>query len=346
MYERGHDVLLISREPALPVEADLFDPYLEMGPLRHLPKIRALIAERLILRRLESFSPDIVHFHWLNATLSDLRLARRVSPLVVSVWGSDVLLDGSRWESPIRVYCKSRILAAAREVTATSAFLARQTQRWLPAGRTPHVVPFGVDCGRFNPKAPRPESPVPVIGYLKHYLPKYGPDVLLRAASLLLRAGIQFRLEMYGWMDPGPYRWLAHDLGLDACVRIAGSLAHEQVPDVMRGFDLFAMPSLHESFGVAALEASACGVPVVASRVGGVPETVLDGTTGLLVPPADPESLARALATLLRDRSLRARLGDAGREFVARAYRWETCVRQMEDLYVRIVEASTCRGAG
>src|SRR5260221_699253 len=91
MCDRGHDVLLISREPALPVAADLFDPYLEMGLFRHLPKIRVLIAERLILRRLEAFSPDIVHFHWLNATLGDLRLARRVRPLVVSVWGSDVI---------------------------------------------------------------------------------------------------------------------------------------------------------------------------------------------------------------------------------------------------------------
>jgi L-malate glycosyltransferase len=340
MCERGHDVLLIAREPALPVAADLFDPYLEMGLLRHLPKVRVLIAERLILRRLGSFSPDLVHFHWLNATLSDLRLARRVRPLVVSVWGSDVIWDGSRSESPLRAYCKSRILAAAREVTATSTFLARQTQRWMPAGRMPVVVPFGVDCRQFSPKVPRPERPLPVIGYLKHYLPKYGPDVLLRAASLLVRAGVQFRAEMYGWMDPEPYRRLAHGLGLDACVRIAGSLAHERVPDAMRGFDIFAMPSLYESFGVAALEASACGVPVVASRVGGVPETVIDGKTGLLVRPADPESLAQALATLIHDRSLRVRLGDAGREFVAHSYGWETCVRKMEDLYVRILESS------
>jgi starch synthase len=112
-----------------------------------------------------------------------------------------------------------------------------------------------------------------------------------------------------------------------------GVVPHERMPAFMWGLDVFVNPSRAESFGVAALEAAASGVPVVASHVGGLPEVVADGETGLLVPPEDPAALAAALAGLIRDPSRRRALGRSARERAVALYDWQACARRMEQLY-------------
>jgi glycosyltransferase involved in cell wall biosynthesis len=122
-------------------------------------------------------------------------------------------------------------------------------------------------------------------------------------------------------------------LGLGERVRFLGEVPHEQVPEVLQQLDIFAMPSTYEGFGVAALEAEAMELPVVASSVHGIPDVVVDGETGLLVPPRDRQALASALDRLVADGDLRRRLGQAGRAFVAEHYSWEENTAQMEALY-------------
>jgi glycosyltransferase involved in cell wall biosynthesis len=141
---------------------------------------------------------------------------------------------------------------------------------------------------------------------------------------------------MYGTLDPAPYRELIHRLGIADRVTVSGSVPHAEVPATLRRFDVYAMPSLSESFGVAALEASSCGVPVVASSVGGTPEVIRHGETGFLVPPCDPTALADALAELLREPERRHAMGRAGRAFVKGHYEWATCVDRMEALYEQV----------
>ncbi len=111
----------------------------------------------------------------------------------------------------------------------------------------------------------------------------------------------------------------------------------------MRGFDVFAMPSHEEGWGVAAAEASATGIPVVATRFGGIPEIVVDGQTGLLVPPSDPSALAAAIRRLAGDRDLRLALGQAGRARVESLFSWQRCVDLMESLYRDVASRSSSR---
>lgn len=333
---RGHDVLLVpldGRDPGVPIP--MFDPYRHMGPIRQLPRVRGLLAVRLIVRRLREWAPDVIHMHWLNVSSGMLHLTRRIGPFVLSVWGRDIIWDGPAPESRRRMRLKRRILERAARVTATSRFLADRTRPFLSDGRAVQVIPFGVDCSRFTPPATRARHARPVIGFLKHFAPKYGPDVLLEAAALLERTGVDFEVRMHGTRDAAPYQRRAESLGISHKVTFGGTVPHEEVPALLRTFDIYVMPSIHdsESFGVAALEASACGVPVLASRVGGVPEVVEDGLTGLLVPPADPAALAEGLRRLLGDPSLRDRMGTAGAAFVRRQYRWESCVERMEAVY-------------
>ena len=138
----------------------------------------------------------------------------------------------------------------------------------------------------------------------------------------------------------GPERKRIHGLvqtfGLDDCVQFLGE--RTDLPNVLRDADLFLLPSESESFGLAALEAMSCGVPVIASRVGGVPEVVVDGETGLLAPVGDVAAMAAHVVRLLADAPLRARLGAAARQRAEVAFPLEATVSKYEALYRRLLE--------
>jgi glycosyltransferase involved in cell wall biosynthesis len=135
---------------------------------------------------------------------------------------------------------------------------------------------------------------------------------------------------------------LAKDLAICDWVRFMGAIPHSQVPARLNQLDIFCVPTIvNESFGVGAVEAAACGLPVIASRVGGLPEVVRDGETGYLVPARDPSSLAECIHVLLVDSELRARMGAAGRRLVEREYDWAENVDRMEALYHQVVADGT-----
>jgi glycosyltransferase involved in cell wall biosynthesis len=147
--------------------------------------------------------------------------------------------------------------------------------------------------------------------------PRKGHDVLLRAVAGLVAAGLPLRVVIAG--EGGERARLEDDArALGGRVRLLGF--RDDLPACLAAADVVAMPSRHEGLGVAALEAMAAGRPVVASRVGGLAEVVADAETGLLVPPGDAVALGEALARLVRDAGLRARLGAAGRARVAARY--------------------------
>ena len=120
-----------------------------------------------------------------------------------------------------------------------------------------------------------------------------------------------------------------------------GRMDHSLLPDRMKRWRLSVIPSIHEAFGVAALESQAMGVPAVASRVDGLNDTVRHGKTGLLFPAGDSDVLAGAVVRLLQDRKLWRRMSLAGREFVAQHYNWHDIAVQWVDLYSRVRE-QTC----
>jgi starch synthase len=120
---------------------------------------------------------------------------------------------------------------------------------------------------------------------------------------------------------------------------IPGMLAKHEVIQILSHATVFACPSLYEPLGIVNLEAMACGAAVVASAVGGIPEVVLDGETGLLVPPGDEKALAAAINSLLRDPTRIAAMGARGRVSAESDFSWDRIARQTADVYRRLVSS-------
>jgi glycosyltransferase involved in cell wall biosynthesis len=344
---RGHRVLLVTTQPSLELPVSVFNPYEAMGRWR-LPKVHLVVAHVLTARAVDRFKPDLVHMHFVSEQPLIERLAARWPRFVVSVWGRDVVWDGPQPPPVTWVNRRRRILALADQVTATTEFLADHTRPLLRPGQPLTVIPFGVDTDVFRLRDRGTDNSALTIGFAKHFSRKYGPDVLIRSMVRVRRECPAARLIMVGDLERQPYQRLVDELGLNDVVSLQGPVAYESMAAFMQRLAVFCMPSVYESetFGVAAVEAAACGIPVVASRVGGVQAAVIDGSTGILVAPNDPDALADALIALLKHPERRYSMGTAGRAFACDRYRWVASVDAMESVYARVVSSSPRRASG
>lgn len=202
------------------------------------------------------------------------------------------------------------------------------------------AVPTGIDITTFDPDS-APDTlrdelgvgpEVPLVGIVAILRIKKGHRVLLEAVPRVLE---EVPEALFVFAGDGPQRSnierKIRELGLDGSVRLLG--LRKDVPAVLKGIDLFVLPTFEEALGTSIVEASAMGKPVVATRVGGVPEVLREGETGLLVEPEDPVGLAEAVVRLLKDRPLMESMGKKGRRLVEKEYTTERMVERMYGLY-------------
>ena len=196
-----------------------------------------------------------------------------------------------------------------------------------------HVVPPGVNPALFTGpfEDPFPSIGRPRVAFIGRLAPQKGVRTLLEAARLLRAPGAQILLVGDGPQRPTLEREVRR-LGIGDVVHFLGFVSHERVPAVLAHADLLVLPSLYEELGTILLEAMWEGVPIVASRTGGIPDIVDDGVNGLLVSPGDSETLARAIDRLLSSPDLARRLGEAARER-AKRYDWEVLAERVLEAY-------------
>jgi len=275
---------------------------------------------------------DIIHSHGrgaaLYAALAAGWLGRR--PLVHTVHRSDG--DRLPGNAPVRRWLASRIgCAVAVSDAARRAFVG---VNGFPAARTATIY-NGVDAAAFGQRAQAEEGD-PVIGAVANLSPDKDTETLLRAFLIVLRRQPRATLRIAGdGPAAGDARALCASLGLADRVTFLGF--RNDVPQLLPQFSVLAHATRTEGLGMALLEAMAAGVPVVASRVGGIPEIVEDGVTGVLVAPGDPAALAEAVAGLLGDRARRLRLAQAGRARVRAEFSVERMCGKYADVYRRLL---------
>jgi glycosyltransferase involved in cell wall biosynthesis len=325
LRDAGHrvDLITLIKDPRYDIGAINLNARFKPG---YLSKIFALREE------VQRINPQIFHSHFASS-FGFLASFVNHSRKIVSVWGDDII------EFPGRNFVNraiiKRSLRGARRLTATSHYLKDGALKLIRPKSEIAVIPFGIDLDYFRPFERGPQANTR-IGIIKWLLPKYGIDILIRAFALVIKAGHKAELAIAGRGDyEAEYKRLTIELGLSDKATFCGYIDHDRVPDFLGTLDIFAMPSTSdgESFGVAALEASATALPVVATRVGGVPEVVMDGVTGILVERSNVTQLAEALIKLIENPELRLRMGRAGRIYVEQKYRWQDNVAAMINLY-------------
>lgn len=341
-FAPGARLIQVDAGPAVVLDTDDLAPY-----------VGEFAAGVEAFRAREGVSYALVHAHyWLSVAAGEL-LAQRwhVPHLAMFHTLAEVKLRAraSEREPQARIEAEQRLVHAADRVVAATEH-ERQLLRQIygvPRERVA-VIPLGVDRNVFQPRdrdiartvlASRgvlESAGARVVLAVGRLEPLKGFDILIRALSQLTVED-----EVVLWIAGGDERSAPERSRLEAVarevrcaerVRFLGAVPHELLSTYYNAADVVVVPSFYESFGLVALEAMASGVPVVASRVGGLVATVSDGRTGYLVPWRCPEPFAEKVDLLLRNEPLRRALGEAGRTSMER-FAWESVAERLEDLY-------------
>lgn len=301
-----------------------------------LSKLRYLNTVSFIKKAINNFAPDIVHAHFASSYGLLGALAGK-HPYVVSVWGSDVYYFPRI--SPLHKLILKYNLAKADVVLSTSNVMAEETKRYTC--KEPDITPFGVDVEKFRPMdgGQRVDGEL-VVGTVKALRKVYGVDVLIRAFAKVrvMLQGRRMKLVIAGEGEEiENLMALCEELNVSADVDFVGRIPNAEVPGFISRMDVFVALSHNESFGVAAVEAMACEVPVVVSDADGFCEVVPDGVTGYVVPRGDDAAAAEKIAHLLLNPDLATKMGRKAREHVVVNYSWSASVDKMMQVYDRIL---------
>lgn len=361
LAQRGHEVEVFTRRDHqyLPNRVSVADGYrvvhVPAGPAHPLPKDELLsymgqFGEWLASRWMDGEAPDVVHAHFWMSGVAALTAARRLPrPLVVTYHALGAVkkrMQGDADTSPAdRIELERKVGMQAHRIIAQCADEAGELSGYGIGPDRLGLVPSGVDIDVFTPgmTEPKPAGRQRILAVGRMVERKGFSDVVralpaLPAAEFVVAGGpAAYPIKE----DPVAQSILevASRLGVTDRVRLLGSVPPEEMPAWYRSADVVTCTPAYEPFGITPLEAMACGTPVVAYRVGGLQDTVVDGRTGLLVPPGDIGELTRALGELLNDPERRRAYGEAARNRVTQHYPWPRIAERVEKVYNQAIAA-------
>jgi teichuronic acid biosynthesis glycosyltransferase TuaC len=364
----GHDVRVVSPTGWAPPLARRWSAHREVPGVAVVEGVRVLYPRMLVLprarlghrnadamlwavagplRRVHRRWPfDVVHAHML---VPDGWVAARVGaelgvPAVATAHRADVLDVPARGPRS-----RARVATAVEsidQVCSVSAAIGEAAAALAPPRRPVQVVPNGADTRVFAPRAAAaararlglPDDG-PIVSYVGKLVPRKGVDTLVEAMGLLARrpAGAPLLVAAGIGEDRPALERRAAELGVAERVRFVGKVDHDEVGWWMAAGDLFVLPSRSEGLPTVICEAMNVGRPVVATAVDGTPEIVRDGRTGVLVPPSDARALADALARVLDEPGLAARMSEEALRVGREEYTWEANARRMTAIYESLV---------
>jgi len=292
-----------------------------------------------IYKIVKSYNVRTINIHYPGFNTITFLLIKRLGlfkgRLIISFHGSDL-----RWGMPlvgINGFLWRTFLRNSDKITVVSQQLADPIVSRYPVLKdSVYVIHNGVDATKFE--SPRrhqlfQESAALVISVASFDFVK-GTDVLLRAMPVVLGRypGTKFMLVGESGREDDFLRILSRDLGVDASIDWYVDVPHEDIPKLLSRADLFVLPSRDEGLGLALLEAGASGLPTIATRVGGNPEVVQDGSNGVLVPAEDPAALAEAICWMFANRDSAIEMGRRFHRRVIDNFSWEAACRKYVEL--------------
>jgi N-acetyl-alpha-D-glucosaminyl L-malate synthase BshA len=355
LASRGHEVHLISTD--IPFRLGEFHPGLLFHqvetptyPLFREPQYILSLANKIV-QVARGHDLDVVHAHYAVPHATAAYLARevvrsshgrRVPKVVTTLHGTDITLTGN---DPSYSQIVAFSIEQSDAVTAVSHSLRAATRRELGIARDISVIPNFLDCA-VHRRLPVPElrkrfdaddGRTRIVIHVSNFRPVKRVPAVVQVFHRIQQQ-VPARLVLVGdGPELGIARRTAEELGIARLVHPAG--AQQEVLPLLSIADVFLLPSAQESFGLAALEAMACEVPVVASDVGGLPEVIEHGVSGFLHPPEDVEGMAASAVALLSDAALHGRVRDAAARRVHEMFCEERVVPMYEALYGAVLYA-------
>jgi D-inositol-3-phosphate glycosyltransferase len=334
----GYEVVHVPAGPAASVSKD------DLWP--HMGAFADCLTEMLKFQR-----PAVIHAHfWMSAWASGAAAARLGLPFLITFHALGTVkrrYQGPSDTSPLnRIRVETAVAGASDHIIATCSDEVRELGMLsVPASKV-SVVPCGVDLVHFSPASAANTSPVVPQRACRYRLlsvgrlvPRKGYDTTIEALAELPDTELLIAGGADATPEPEHDRLVAvaEQVGVADRVRLIGQVARADMPALLRSADLVVCSPWYEPFGIVPLEAMACGVPVVASAVGGMLDTVVDRVTGAHVPPRDPGALAEVVGALLDSPSRRVELSRAGLERVRSRYSWDRVAADTAAVYQRTV---------
>ena len=293
--------------------------------LKYAGKVKQIVGQ---------INPDVINVHYATSYGTVVALSG-LKGYALSVWGSDIYDFPNR--SILHKAMLKFSLSRAKYIFSTSDAMAEETQKYIK--KKIEITPFGVDMELFSPdKRDRDTFDGKfVVGTVKALTPKYGIEYLLKAVAIIKneypQIPIKLRIAGKGSHEE-VYKDLALSLGIDDITTWLGFIPQERAAREWANMDVGIVASIldSESFGVSAVEAQACGTPVVISDVPGLMEATSPGQTSVVVPRRDEKALADAIIKLYKDPNLRKKLGTEGRRFAEENYELNQCFEKIYKL--------------
>ncbi|MGE5373160.1 MAG: glycosyltransferase [Solirubrobacterales bacterium] len=288
-----------------------------------------------------SFKPDIIHAHHITSYGFIAALAG-VKPLVLSAWGDDVLIDP--YTSRLKRFFVRYAVKSADLVTTVAEHMNKGIFDLHVNGFTEGVtevpaITFGVNLELFSLAAPRsrPDDPVRLI-CIRHLEPLYDIGTLIRAHALARKAGMKLRTTLIGegWQRD-ELENLCRELGVANEISFLGRVPHPTLPGRLQDADIFVSPALSDGNNVSLTEAMACGCFPIATEIPANTQWIEHGKNGYLYPASDAQALADCIVKAAADSALLASALAENRAIVEERANWHKCVRQMDELYARVL---------
>jgi len=298
-------------------------------------KLAYLLSIIKLKKVIKEFGCDILHAHSASS-YGLLGALTNFHPYIISVWGNDI------YNFPRKSVLFSNLikynLKKCDKIFSTSKVMALETSKYTD--KKVIVIPFGININKFKPcrmESLFSESDI-VIGTIKSLEKKYGSEDIIIAFKIVKGKFPELSLKLLlvgrGSLEKALNKFVKEN-NLQDSVIITGFIPFDQIPRYHNMLDIYIAPSTEdsESFGVAVLEASACGKPVIVSKIGGLPEVVVENKTGVFILPNRPDLLAEKIEELIINKELRIRLGESGRKFVCENYNFVDNLNQIISVY-------------